>query len=311
MQQPGCLEDRLGDSELSRLVRVELVGALTNACDEALAADQASRYSDGFTYGTTRWRYGLGWVADAMAVRAEGEIVKFGALRLALIGSLPGCYVYPIAVGKTARLDLQALQIKPSRLRRALFGPPVEVDQQLALDLGGLDDAQLGLERKTKHVSGDTAATGDARHEAAEEARAVGVDAALEGADEAELEDCETGDADLTEVRAAGRAALLLAYTSNPTNGLLTAVIGEALMAEDGFLRFVWCEELKRPGDGGGGGGLRPVDAPKPKGPDFSTGAEPDLLTPPRRASQPTADGTHVGPGSAGDLLGAPADGSP
>ena len=307
MQQPSSLEDRLGNSELSRLVRIEVVGALTNACDEALVADQASRYSEGFTYGTTRWRYGLGWVADTLALKAEGKMVKFGALRLALIGSRPGCYVYPIAVGKTARLDLQALQIKPSRLRRALFGPPVEVDQQLALDLGGLDDAQPGSGSKTKQVSGDTVLAGDARHQAAEETLAAGVDAAM---DEAEAEDCEIGDADLAEVRAAGRAALLLVYTSNPTNGLLTAVIGEAVMAEDGFLSFVWCEELKRPGDGGGGGGLRPVDAPKPKGPDFSTGAEPDLLTPPRRTSQPAGDGTYGGPGSIGGVLGAPADGS-
>lgn len=277
MTATGPLESRLGSDQLAQLVRTELVKALTNSCDDASLAYRSSTYSDGFTYGTARWRFGLGWVADALVAAATARLVKLGHLRLALVGEEPGCLVYPIAVGKTAKLDPQDLRIKPSRLRHALFSPP-EPSYQMVLEFEGDPDEFAGDNGTAPPPA--TLGTGDASDVN------DGDDAAnVEGSNEAELEDAAL-DGVLIGQRPAGRVVLLLAYTSNPTNGLLAATIGEALMAEDGSLTFLWCEQLQIRGRGNGGGGLQLVDGPKPAGPDFTTGAEPELQVSARTAEQ-------------------------
>ena len=310
MSQPRSLVDRLGDAELAQLVRVEAVGALTNACDDASHAHRSSQYSDGFTYGTTRWRYGLGWVADTLCLKAAGEVVKFGHMRLTLIGSQPGCLVYPIAVGNTAKLDPQMLQIKPSRLRQALFGDLQPAQLTLEFDdpdTNGTDLETSGKRSPTRTSWPGTAQNPPAGYVSADGLPADDVAAGVEEAGEAELEDAELGDADLTGARSAGGAVLLLVYTSNPKNGLLGAVIGEAVMAEDGTLTFLWCEQLQVRGDGGDGG-LHLIDPPKPIGPDFAIGAEPEIITPVRRTAERAIGGTHSAPGLADEPAGAPAD---
>lgn len=298
MSQVRSLVQRLGDAELAQRVRAEAVAALTGSCDEASFAYQSCRYSDGFTYGTDRWRFGLGWVADTLSQAAAGEIVRHGHLQLALIGASSGCLVYPLAVGKTAQLDLQSLRVKPSRLRQFLFGP-AQLEHQLVFDF---TDSAGPFRNKTDH--GRSVAqpprSGAERDAPATNVPGAGPEDDLEGADEAEAEDAQLGDGDLSGLRPAGREVLLLVYTSNPTNGLLAAAIGEATMAEDGSLTFLWCEQLPMRGDGGTGG-LRLVDGPGPSGPDFTTGAVPPLTIGIRTTEQ-AASGT---PGTSGPARGA------
>lgn len=298
MDQVRSLVQRLGDTKLAELVRTEVVAALMGSCDDASFAHQSCRYSDGFTYGTNRWRFGLGWVADTLSQKAAGEIVKHGHLQLALIGASPGCLLYPLAVGKTAQLDLQSLRVKPSRLRQFLFGP-AQQEHQLTLDF---DDAAGPPNDKAEdgRSAAEQPRSGAELDAPANDVLVGGPEVDLEGADEAELEDAQLGDGDLSGLRPAGREVLLLVYTSNPTNGLLAAAIGEATMAEDGSLTFLWCEQLPMRGDGGAGG-LRLVDGPVPSGPDFATGAPPPLAIGIRTAEQ-AAGGT---PGTFGPARGA------
>lgn len=286
MSQVRSLVQRLGDAELAERVRAGAVAALTGSCDEASFAYQSCRYSDGFTYGTNRWRFGLGWMADTLSQAATGGIVSHGHLQLALIGAGPGCLVYPLAVGKTAQLDLQSLRVKPSRLRQFLFGP-AQLEHQLVFDFTDSADPFRDNADADRSVA-QPPRSGAERDAPATHVPEAGPEGDLESGDDAELEDAQLGDGDLSGLRPAGREVLLLVYTSNPTNGLLAAAIGEARMAEDGSLTFLWCEQLPMRGDGGTGG-LRLVDGPMPNGPDFTTGAPPPLATPVRTAEQAAA----------------------
>ena len=279
MNQVRSLVERFGDAELAELLRSEVVVALAGSCDDASLAYEACRYSDGFTYGTNRWRFGLGWVADTLVEAAAARVVTHGHLRLAVVGGGSGCLVYPLAVGTTAQLDLQSLRTRPSRLRQFLFGPAAPV-HQLTLDFPDSD-----LPHRSTLVTEPAAGS-------------LVVD--VEGADDAELEDADLedaglGEADLAGLRPSGREVLLLAYTSNPTNGLLAAALGEARMAEDGSLTFLWCEQLPMHSDGARDG-LRLVSGPAPTGPDFTTGAQPQLPVAVRTAEHATGGA----PGGAG-----------
>lgn len=263
------LVGRLGQVDLAGVVRTWAPQALVSACDDASEAYQASKYADGFTYGTDRWRFGLGWVADTLAARCPGKVIRLGHLHLALVGDGPGCLIYPVAVGKTAKLDLQTVRIRPSQLRQELLSAPMK-DEQLALSFAGSDPA----DEHSKVVIGEPA------HD-------------LEEAGDAEREDAATEGQDLAGLRPAGRVVLLLLYSSNPLNGLLAAAIGEAVMAEDGTLTFLWSERLEVPGTGGGSGLHLAGEALS--APGFAAGDEPELAVTAR--SQDRAAGGSAGSG--------------
>lgn len=263
----------LGDAELAQRVRIAAPHALKNSCNEAADAYDAHRYSDGFSYGVNRWRFGLGWVADTLEEKCDGTIAKLGHLRLGIIGLGAGCLVYPIAVGKTAVLDLQALRIKPSKLRLSLLSPP-QIGDQLTLDYDADAD----------HGKVSPRSPGPAGLHLVPDAAAADVNDLVD-AEASALEDVAVAGQNVAGIVPAGRVVLLLLYTSNPRNGLLAAAIGEATMAEDGYLTFLWCEHLPVTGDGGNGG-LRIVVEDPPTGPDFHSAAEPDLPVTARTAER-------------------------
>lgn len=276
MSVSGSLHALLGPGAAAQL-RAVAVQSLVSSCDAASDAYRACRHSDGFTYGTNRWRFGAAELVDRFDGRPGVVIVKVGSLRLAKVGQAASCLLYPVAVGSTARLDLHRLRIRPSKFRLSLFAPEppaVQPELDLQYDNGPVQAATHASSAQADRWA-DDAAGGDA----------AGV---------AELEDEAVADHDLTQLRQEGRRVLLLSYTSNPTNGLLAAVVGEADMAEDGTVTYRWCEALDVPA--GAGERLRLLVEAEQSGPDFTDGPEPTLEVAPHLPAHAPATSVTGGP---------------
>jgi hypothetical protein len=261
--------DQLLGSALADHLRAVVTACLTMSSDAATEAFKANRHSDGFTYGTNRWRFGLAELADGVEGLPTGRAVKVGHLRLGVIGGQARVLIYPVAVGTTAKLDTSGLHLRQSAFRQALFAGGSPADQ-LELDFGTSD-----LRRETIVADPTEAADWDD-------------DCLLD----AEQEDDAAPAADLARVLP-DRQVLLLTYTSNPLNGLMSAVVGQARMASDGTVTYLWFEHLDITdgGSGNGGRGLVIAGGPTSPGPSFTSGALPELEMPPRRREREAAVG--------------------
>lgn len=243
-------EDRAPD------VRQKLASALVRGNDQANDAYKFSPHSDGYTYGTNRWRFNLAEVGLAMATVEGARQLNPRNSRMWVVGR---AVCYPVCYANDAHTDLATGRIRPSRLRSDLFAKLGRLSPyvQLALDFeigqntnGFVDDEDGGEDL-------DLALDEDYYLDAA--------------ADELPR-------------------MVLAAYASNRHAGLLRVHVGEAVMDDRGQLYWGWIEELpvvREPRGGvqlvGGGSGASFADAPEPPldlgqadGPDDVPEAKPE-----------------------------------
>jgi len=252
------LVELLGTTDAAESFMLHIRNAVERANEQATAAFDFSPHSDGFTYGTTRWRFTLAEVANAITDLPGGADVVVGHLRLGVIKTGNGPVIlYPMCIGNEFETDPRGVRVRPSPLRRRLFASPQSSNTlavQTSLDLD-ISPAEL-LDRETGY-----------NHEL-------------------DLDDAtvETALAALDD----NAAVVLAAYTSNPASGLLRAFLGQAEMNEDGGLVFAWWTQLD-PADVSAT--LRAVSEPDRSGPSFISGAEPELPVT-RRSTEIAVTGT-------------------
>lgn len=224
-------EDRASD------VRQKLVSALVRGNDQANDAYKFSPHSDGYTYGTNRWRFNLAEVGLAMATVEGARQLNPRNSRMWVAGR---AVCYPVCYASDAHTDVATARIRPSRLRSDLFAKLGRLSPyvQLALDLeigqnmnGFVDDEDGGEDL------------------------------------DLELDEDYYLDAAADELP----RMVLAAYARNRHAGLLRVHVGEAIMDDRGRLYWGWTEELPvlRESSGGlhvvgGGSASSFADAPEP-----------------------------------------------
>lgn len=230
-------------------VREKLVGALRRGNMQANDAYSFSPHSDGFTYGTNRWRFCLAEVGSTLETVEGARQLNPRNSRMWILGK---AVCYPVCYANDAHTDVESATIRPSRLRKDLFAKLGRLSPyvQLELDFDEVVDA-----------------TADSEH----------------------VEDVESEELDLAVEEYVDEASqelprmVVVAYASNRHAGLLRAHVGEAVMTETGRLFWAWVEELPI---AHGGSGLRLVpdgssaptfaDAPEPEL-DIASGIGPDV----------------------------------
>jgi hypothetical protein len=242
--------DVLVGIDRARDVRRKLVSALVRGNDQANDAYKFSPHSDGYTYGTNRWRFNLAEVGLAMATVEGARQLNPRNSRMWIVNR---AVVYPVCYANDGHADPTSASIRPSRLRSDLFAKlgRLSTHVQLALDLNisyhGLRDF---------------------------------VD------DEDESEDLDLGlDDDYYADAVANELPRMVvaAYASNRHAGLLRLHVGEAVMDDRGRLYWGWIEELPIDREATGilqvvvGDGSTPnfADAPEPQL-DLGQAARPD-----------------------------------
>lgn len=236
---PSPRFDALVGEEHAPATRRALVQALIRGNDQAKDAFEFSAHSDGYTYGTNRWRFCLAEVGLAMA-RMEGA--RQLSPRNSRMWKVGQAVCYPVCYAEDVTTDVRLARINASPLRRDLFArigrlsPYVQLE--LALDL----DADI-VEPDIEDGEGE-----------------IDLD---EGEDEASTV-AEPGDPP---------RMVVVAYASNRHAGLLRVHVGEAVLDSRGRLLWSWCEEL--PVDRPVRGGLTLLTDIEP--PAFADAPEPEL----------------------------------
>jgi hypothetical protein len=175
-----------------------------------------SPHSDGFTYGVNRWRFVLAEVGLSFDDVDDVQVLNSGGMRVTIlpVGGDKTILVYPLCFANDAHTPAQGVRIHPSRLRKLLFATPGTSRQGLQMMLPGA----LSWEPEPVDEGHDPEIAG-------ENAAAAEVEAAI---------------AELSELP----QTIIVGYASNPNAGLLQLIIGEATMASDGTLNFLWVEQF-------------------------------------------------------------------
>jgi hypothetical protein len=230
--------DALVGEDRAQEVRQKLIAALVRGNDQANDAYKFSPHSDGYTYGTNRWRFNLAEVSLAMATVEGARQLNPRNSRMWIVDR---AIFYPACYANDAHTDPATASIRPSRLRSDLFAKlgRLSAHVQLALDID---------------ISGSTSAGFVHDEDGGED-----LDLALD--------DNYYLDASANELP----RMVVAAYASNRHAGLLRLHVGEAVMDDRGRLYWGWIEELPviRESSGGlfvvaGESGSSFADAPEP-----------------------------------------------
>ncbi|MGH3938030.1 MAG: hypothetical protein ACRDTG_05235 [Pseudonocardiaceae bacterium] len=232
--------DTLIGDERAQDVRQKLVMALIRGNDQANDAYKFSPHSDGYTYGTNRWRFCLAEVGLAMEAVEGAQQLNPRNSRMWVVGQ---AVCYPVCYASDLHTDVTTVKIRPSQLRSDLFAKLGQlspfVQLELDLDFGPTDSDEFF-------------------HDVDDEELDLTVDESY------------YLDASAQELP----RMVVVAYASNRHAGLLRVHIGEAVMDVDGQLHWDWIEELpivRKPGVG------MQVVGDGSSGPSFADAPEPEL----------------------------------
>jgi hypothetical protein len=248
--------DGLVGEDRAPVVRKTLVSRLIRGNDQANDAYRFSPHSDGYTYGTNRWRFNLAEVGLGMATIEGARQLNPRNSRMWVVGR---AVCYPVCYANDVHTDVTTARIRPSRLRTDLFAKLGRLSPYVQLELE-LDDAPAS-------------------------------NGFVDDVDEGEDLDLTVDESCYLD--AAGQEPprmVVAAYASNRHAGLLRVHVGEAVMDERGRLYWEWIEKLPVVRESGGGvhlveGGSGPgfADAPEPNldlggtgSPDVAPEAESD-----------------------------------
>lgn len=247
-------EDRAPD------IRQKLVSTLVRGNDQANDAYTFSPHSDGYTYGTNRWRFNLAEVGLAMATVEGARQLNPRNSRMWVVGR---AVCYPVCYANDTHADVLNARIRPSRLRSDLFAKLGRLSPYVQLALDFEIDGQVDNGFVDDEDGGED------------------LDLALD-------EDYYL-DAAAHELP----RMVVTAYSSNRHAGLLRVHVGEAVMDERGRLYWGWIEELPIVRESSGG--LHVID--DGAGPGFADAPEPelDLGQPDRPDEAPDQDSEEPG----------------
>ncbi|MFI1582996.1 hypothetical protein [Embleya sp. NPDC020630] len=98
-----------------------MVWALTTGNQEAVDAFEFSKYSDGHTFGTNRWRFCVGALKDAERLAEllpEGRPLRVGNTFMLAIG---GAVLYPVCYADDSTTNVRDMKVRTSQIRQEMF----------------------------------------------------------------------------------------------------------------------------------------------------------------------------------------------
>jgi len=95
--------------------------ALKTGNQEAVDAYEFSRYSDGHTFGTNRWRFCVGALKDKDKLSEglpEGKPLRVQSTFMLAVG---GAVLYPVCYANDSTADVREMKVRTSQIRQEMF----------------------------------------------------------------------------------------------------------------------------------------------------------------------------------------------
>ncbi|WP_149037913.1 hypothetical protein [Kitasatospora sp. MBT63] len=131
--------------EPAQRVRRHLAWALRTGNQEAVEAFKFSRYSDGHTFGTNRWRFCVGALKDKDRLAEylpEAHPLRVQSTFMLAVG---GAVVYPVCYANDATSDVREMRVRTSQIRQEMFAaygrlaPQVQTALQIREGIEGVE----------------------------------------------------------------------------------------------------------------------------------------------------------------------------
>ncbi len=102
------------------LVRRHVVWALRTGNQEAVDAYKFSRWSDGHTFGTNRWRFCIAALKDKKALQnlPDAKPLRVQSTFMLAVG---GVVLYPVCYADDATTDVREMRVRTSQIRQEMF----------------------------------------------------------------------------------------------------------------------------------------------------------------------------------------------
>ncbi|MFI9834590.1 hypothetical protein ACIHIX_43695 [Streptomyces sp. NPDC051913] len=102
------------------LVRRHVIWALKTGVQEAIDAYEFSKYSDGHTFGTNRWRFCVGALKDRDKLQELPEAKPLRVQSTFMLG-VGGAVLYPVCYANDSTTDVRDMKVRISQIRQEMF----------------------------------------------------------------------------------------------------------------------------------------------------------------------------------------------
>ncbi|MFE2684471.1 hypothetical protein [Streptomyces mirabilis] len=101
-------------------VRSHVTWALRTGNQEAIEAYDFSKYSDGHTFGTNRWRFCVGALKDRDKLKElpEAKPLRVQSTFMLAVG---GAILYPVCYANDSTTDVRDMKVRTSQIRQEMF----------------------------------------------------------------------------------------------------------------------------------------------------------------------------------------------
>ncbi|CAB41078.1 hypothetical protein GTY87_18055 [Streptomyces sp. SID7813] len=101
-------------------VRKHVIWSLKTGTQEAVDAYEFSKYSDGHTFGTNRWRFTVGALKDQDQLEALPEAKPLRVRSTFMLG-VGNAILYPVCYASDSTTDVRGMKIRTSQIRTEMF----------------------------------------------------------------------------------------------------------------------------------------------------------------------------------------------
>ncbi|MDH6138330.1 hypothetical protein P3T35_000307 [Kitasatospora sp. GP30] len=121
--------------EPAERARRHVVWALKTGNQHAVDAFEFSKYSDGHTFGTNRWRFCVGALKDADRLAEhlpEAQPLRVQSTFMLAVG---GAVIYPVCYADDATSDVRDMKVRTSQIRQEMFAAYGQLAPQVQIAL--------------------------------------------------------------------------------------------------------------------------------------------------------------------------------
>jgi len=139
--QPSRFDQTVGTS--APRIRRHVIWALKTGNQEAVDAYEFSRWSDGHTFGTNRWRFCVGALKDKEHLAEVLPEAKPLRVRSTFMLAVDGAVLYPVCYADDSTTDVREMKVRASQIRQELFAaygklaPQVQTALQISEGIDG------------------------------------------------------------------------------------------------------------------------------------------------------------------------------
>ncbi|MBB5939552.1 hypothetical protein [Streptomyces zagrosensis] len=140
-------------------VRKHVIWSLKTGTQEAIDAYEFSKYSDGHTFGTNRWRFTVGALKDQDQLQELPEAKPMRVQSTFMLG-VGNAILYPVCYASDSTTDVREMKIRTSQIRSEMFAaygklaPQVQTALRISDGIDGQEWTIEDLEEKLEELPG-------------------------------------------------------------------------------------------------------------------------------------------------------------